>query len=282
MVVTGVVATSYEHGSEPVPRCSVTDAEEADPSATPEITRPEGKLGVVDVECSYTDGGGLSDSATISYAVVDTTAPTLTVADKTVPATSDAGATVTFAPSATDAVDDTPSVECTPPSGSTFAIGTTTVSCSAEDDSGNVTTKTFTVTVTPSCKAGAFQTPLNPDGSSVFKIGSSVPVRITLTECYGTEPSAVAPTVTLKHLDRQPDGAVNEVVAAYGGADPGTTMRYDGSGGHSYVLSTKKSQFCTTGNSLCSNGNLIAGTYELTISAPELPTPAKVRFNLRK
>ncbi|MCS6804523.1 MAG: pectinesterase family protein, partial [Blastocatellia bacterium] len=47
------------------------------------------------------------------------------------------------------ATDNCPgvSVTCTPPSGSTFALGTTTVSCKATDAGGNMATCTFTVTV---------------------------------------------------------------------------------------------------------------------------------------
>lgn len=78
----------------------------------------------------------------------DTTAPVLTLpADQTVNATSPAGAAVTFAASATDDTDPAPTVTCTPPSGATFAIGGTAVSCSATDTSGNSSNGTFNVTV---------------------------------------------------------------------------------------------------------------------------------------
>jgi hypothetical protein len=40
-------------------------------------------------------------------------------------------------------------VTCLPPSGSFFALGTTTVTCTATDVANNVTTATFTVTVFP-------------------------------------------------------------------------------------------------------------------------------------
>ena len=49
-------------------------------------------------------------------------------------------------PPATDAVGVT-SVVCAPPSGSTFALGSTTVTCTARDAAGNASAKTFTVTV---------------------------------------------------------------------------------------------------------------------------------------
>lgn len=48
-------------------------------------------------------------------------------------------------------------LECTPPSGSLFPIGTTTVECLARDGCGNETRQTFTVTVTGDCGAGCLQ-----------------------------------------------------------------------------------------------------------------------------
>jgi hypothetical protein len=69
----------------------------------------------------------------------------------TADATSPSGATVTYPlPAATDPDDATPpSVACTPPSGSVFPIGTTTVTCTATDrnDLNSPVQATFTVTV---------------------------------------------------------------------------------------------------------------------------------------
>jgi hypothetical protein len=68
--------------------------------------------------------------------------------NSTIEATSSAGATFTFTPSASDTVDGTVSVICTKASGSTFAIGNTTVNCTATDSHGNsAPQKSFTVTV---------------------------------------------------------------------------------------------------------------------------------------
>ncbi len=62
-------------------------------------------------------------------------------------ATSD-GAVVSYAASAKDGNNQPLPVTCTPPSGSTFAVGTTTVTCTATDAQGRATTGTFAVTVT--------------------------------------------------------------------------------------------------------------------------------------
>jgi hypothetical protein len=74
--------------------------------------------------------------------------PELTVPAQVVfDATGPTGATVIYAVSATDNADPNPKVECRPPSGSVFAIGTTKVTCTATDASGNTVTKSFDVVV---------------------------------------------------------------------------------------------------------------------------------------
>jgi hypothetical protein len=95
-------------------------------------------------------GGSIAyDDVDVSAAISDTTPPVITVpANITVAATSQAGTTVTFAASANDAVDGSVPVTCTPTSGSTFPIGTTTVNCSASDKAGNIGHASFTITVT--------------------------------------------------------------------------------------------------------------------------------------
>ena len=80
--------------------------------------------------------------------VGDTTPPVLVVpANIAVDATSPSGTVVTYAVTANDAVDPSPVVSCAPASGSTFPVGTNTVTCTATDSSGNSTTESFSVTV---------------------------------------------------------------------------------------------------------------------------------------
>jgi hypothetical protein len=79
--------------------------------------------------------------------VNDTTPPVLTVpANATVEAASPAGVVFTYTASATDAVDTPLGASCAPPSGSTFPLGTTTVTCTATDTHGNIGSGSFTVT----------------------------------------------------------------------------------------------------------------------------------------
>jgi hypothetical protein len=79
----------------------------------------------------------------------DLTAPTITGArSKTVRAPPRAARVrVAYSLSATDDVDGRLPVVCRPPSGTRFRIGRTTVRCTATDNSGNVASATFRITV---------------------------------------------------------------------------------------------------------------------------------------
>lgn len=133
---------------------------------TAEATGPDGAVVTFDpgldsggrpVTCSPAPGSTFpigetmvtcTSGTTFTVTVVDTTPPVLTLpGDQTVEATSAAGATVTFVTSASDLVDGAVTVVCTPPSGSTFALGTTTVNCSATDAHDNTSTGSFEVNV---------------------------------------------------------------------------------------------------------------------------------------
>jgi len=78
----------------------------------------------------------------------DLTAPVITTPSNIFIGTvNGSGETVTFNATATDNEDSPVTVLCTPPSGSFFPIGSTTVTCTASDTSGNYSTTSFTVTV---------------------------------------------------------------------------------------------------------------------------------------
>jgi hypothetical protein len=106
-------------------------------------------LGKTTVNCSATDLGGNTASASFDVFVVDTTPPMLAPhANLSVPATSASGAAVNYAvPAAADLVDANPKVACAPSSGSLFPMGATTVNCTATDFSGNAAQSSFSVSV---------------------------------------------------------------------------------------------------------------------------------------
>jgi hypothetical protein len=122
------------------------------------------------VGCSATDISG--NTATGSFAVVvqDTTPPTFSnvPANVVAEATGPSGRAVTYtAPTASDLVSGARPVTCSPSSGATFGITTTTVTCSASDTRGNSASRTFTVKVqdtTPPTLSGAATTSPNANG----------------------------------------------------------------------------------------------------------------------
>lgn len=105
-------------------------------------------LGSTSVTCFASDPAGNEVSDSFTAKVEDTTAPALALpSNQTAEATGSGGAAVAFTATASDLVDGAVAVQCAPASGSTFALGTTTVNCSAEDAAGNLATGSFTVTV---------------------------------------------------------------------------------------------------------------------------------------
>lgn len=123
-----------------------------DADATVDCDPPSGStfFGVTTVNCTATNTGGGITTGSFTVTVIggDTTPPVLTLpADFSVEATGPSGATVTFTATAVDNVDGSVPVVCTPASGSVFALGSTTVNCSAHDVAGNTAHGSFHVVV---------------------------------------------------------------------------------------------------------------------------------------
>ncbi len=104
---------------------------------------------------SATDGAGNSASTTRTVAVVDTTAPTVSVTGAPVgPVQGNTlgGAIVNFTAQASDGVSSGLVASCSPVSGSVFPVGTISVACSATDAAGNGGATSFAVTVIDTLK----------------------------------------------------------------------------------------------------------------------------------
>jgi len=131
---------------------SVTATDGVDPSPTVVCTPASGSgfpVGTTGVDCTATDASGNVARGAFHVVVTDTTAPDLAPGvDVVAEATGLAGARVTYAtPAASDLVDGAVSATCTPASGSVFALGVTTVRCTAVDRAGNAAHSTLRVTV---------------------------------------------------------------------------------------------------------------------------------------
>lgn len=115
----------------------------------PPICFPDGFGGQTCMPMNIPEVGTLSFAV---HVVKDATGPSIAaLPNLSTNATSSAGAALAFElPEATDAAGvNAGSRMCSPGSGTTFAIGVTTVTCSAADLFGNMASTTFTVTVLP-------------------------------------------------------------------------------------------------------------------------------------
>jgi hypothetical protein len=140
-------------------------------------------LGTHVVTYIATDSSGESATCTSTINVFDFSAPSITCPSG-ITAAAPAGGTavVTYSAQASDVADDTPTVTFFPESGSAFSIGTTFVTATATDDSGNSASCTFTVTVNQlvptskaECKNGgwkAFGTMFKNQGECVDLFGT--------------------------------------------------------------------------------------------------------------
>ena len=115
--------------------------------AEPEIRVTLG-AGVHLITLTATDLRGLLISDSLQVTVVDTQPPTLVIPAPIIAGNDpwQCGGVVAFSVAATDTVSDV-TVVSTPPSGSVFPTGVTTVTTVATDASGNQATESFTVTV---------------------------------------------------------------------------------------------------------------------------------------
>jgi hypothetical protein len=230
----------------------VTASDDVDGPLTATCSKASGtvfSLGTTTVTCSAEDKAGNVGDNSFTVTVEDTTAPDLTVsASRTAVATSANGAAVSYpAPAATDIVDGAVAASCDKASGSVFPLGATTVTCTATDEAGNTGTKMFTVTVTAAW-SGILQ-PVNTDGSSIFKLGSTVPVKFQLTGASAGITNLPA-QLYLQRLGTAATGGTIEAIST-SNATTGNLFRYDATAGqYIFNLSTK---------------TLSSGTYQLRI-----------------
>ena len=223
---------------------SPTATDLVDPHPTITATPPSGStfpLGTTTVTVKATDQAGNTASAQFIVNVQDTTPPVISdlPTSITVEATDPSGAVVTYtSPTATDLVDPHPTIIATLPSGSTFPLGTTTVTVTATDHSGNAASAQFTVNV---------QDTRPP-------VLSNVPANITVeaTDPSGAVVTYTSPTAT----DR---------------VDPHPTITTTPPSGGSFPLGSTTVAVTATDQA----GNTTSATFIVTVLAP-IPTSPQV------
>jgi CSLREA domain-containing protein len=156
--------------------------------------------GVTTVTCSATDTSNNTGTGSFTVTVNDNQPPSLAcpanvtvIAAVACPAIT--GKVVTFAtPTASDNCPGVTTAVCNPPSGSTFPLGVTTVTCTAKDASNNTATCSFTVNF-------SFNACIQDDSNSGNVILFNTVTGAYRICCNGTVIATGVGTVTLQGCD---------------------------------------------------------------------------------
>jgi predicted extracellular nuclease len=128
------------------------------------------------------------------FTLPEATPPVLHLpADITAEATSPAGAIVDFSATATDARDTNVVVTCAPPSGAQFALGATTVNCSATNSRNKTAEGSFSVTVVDTTAPAVFLNGVT--NGATYTLGA-----VPAASCSATDSAtgvAVQPSLTI-------------------------------------------------------------------------------------
>ena len=144
-------------------------------------------------------------------------------------------------PTATDDTDPSPTVSCTPGSGSTFAIGVTTIICTATDSSGNRSSVSFNINVVDTT-APSLTPPANIMAEAVSAGGAVV-----------SYPAATATDAV----------------------DPAPVITYSQSSGTTFPLGVTTVTVTATDSS----GNSSSASFKITVAdnaAPSITVPANI------
>ena len=144
-----------------------------------------------------------------------------------------------------------------------YGAGSFTITVTVNDEDLGAGGST-TAAVSHLYNSSGFLQPVNLGAQrSSFKIGSTIPLKVRITDCNGVAVTGLVLTVHLQKSDSTPE-AVNEAVVA-SNPDPGITMRFSGDQ-YIFNLSTKLSQF---------NGgaDLTQGTYRVWATTSPSVTP---------
>ncbi|MGW6449149.1 VWA domain-containing protein [Lentzea sp. NPDC055074] len=109
---------------------------------------------------------------TVEVQVADLARPLVRIDDVTARAQDGTGTPITYQATATDSQNRALTPVCTPPSGTRFPIGVTTVTCTATDALGNTGTDTAIVTITGDDPEGSRIWLVTPDGTSQFDLSA--------------------------------------------------------------------------------------------------------------
>ncbi len=195
---------------------------------------------------------GAGPSCSFSVTVNDTGNPLVTCPpNQTAAATSPAGAPVAYPPPT--ASDNCPGAMavCAPPSGSTFPVGVTTVTCTATDASTNQSTCDFTVTVTAQADLSITKNGSpNPVGSganltydiAINNAGPSSATGVTVTDTVPAGTTFFSVTTSQGTSTAPPQGGTGTVTCSLG------TIPFGGSANVTLVVKVNAAPGSTINN----------------------------------
>ena len=191
--------------------------------------------GTLTASATLADAFGNTSAPGTTTAIKDTASPVLTLPGNiTVTATNSTGQVVTWFASAIDSRDGSLTPSCSPASGSLFAPGTTTVTCTATDAAGNSASGTFTISVVWSWSG--LLSPIVDGGT--YRLGRVLSLKFRLTGASAGVTNLAA-HLTLYKISNGAAGTPIDADSA-GNADSGNQFRYDASTGtYEFNLSTK-------------------------------------------
>jgi hypothetical protein len=115
-------------------------------------------------------------------------------------------------------------------------VGNYSYTASATDNAGNNTSQSRNYTVAYGAAFGGFSQPINADGLSRFKLGSTIPVKFQLT-CNGSPISTAVAKLYVSRADTSPDAGFDEAIST-SAATSGNLFRFSDSQ-YIFNLSTK-------------------------------------------
>jgi lysophospholipase L1-like esterase len=199
--------------------------------------------GTTTVTARSIDVNGNVEAGQVRDVKIDRTAPTF---DLTCPAPTLLGGS---ADAVVSGAADALSGFVSNPNGSfpldTSQAGTFTHQAQIQDQAGNTTTKTCNFSVV--YDFGGIRQPVNADGSSIFKLGSTVPFKFGLANAAGTTVTEATATITVAKIANNVVGTETEAVST-AAATSGNAFRVS-DGEYVFNLATR---------------GLTAGTYRVT------------------
>ncbi|WP_404386355.1 PxKF domain-containing protein [Knoellia locipacati] len=216
-VIDVVAGTAYEVGAVPRARCSVVDAEDGPSTFNAELSAVTGPLaasglGLQTATCDYTDDGDLNAVSSVTYSIVDNTAPVITLVSR-LPEANGAGwnnsaVTVTWSCTDNGEIDAAASITSVPLGHGADQSATGTCTDVAGNAASNTVEDINVDTVAPTITAD-----LDPAAANGWwNIGTGAPtVTYSCEDDLSGVDSCTAPRTFGEGVDQEDTGTVTDM-----------------------------------------------------------------------